>query len=162
MAKKSQSPEFDIEDLKVGDEPVSESVQELEEAAGISHSHRSEIDKIRSDISRLYKMVDNKGLEVGLPNIIIFDIGEISTSISGIRNLLASEGLKEKWNNEDNEIRKKLKSGNEIPAYFDKEMQVNELRSAIYKLDSFLYDLTNRLKRLQSRMQGKEIHDYED
>lgn len=153
MAKRKEfgkTPEFTSADLDSG--TVDREINEDTSAA---------IKDLKEEVLLIRKSINQKGLEVGLPSIILFDINAIAVSLSSMRNLLMSEQLKERWSSEDADIAKKLRIGNEIPAFFDKERQVNELRSSIYKLDSFLFDLVNRLNRLQMRLQGKEISDLE-
>ena len=150
-----KKPEFDAEDFAV------DAVVEVQKPDGMSKELLERFGKQDEVINELRQLIHNKGLDVGLPSVIVFDINQIAISLNSMRELLLNEALRQKWRDADNMITKTLNRGEPILAHHERMMQVIELREAIGKLDSFLFDLVNRLNRLQRRMIGKDMHDLE-
>ena len=150
----SEIIEFAKADLEISPKPAASNNYEVQELQNKMRYQEEQLNELR-------QVIHNKGLEVGLPNVIVFDINQIATTLNSMRDLLIGDSLRQKWRERDNEITKQLNRGEAILAHHERMMQVIELREAIGKLDSFLFDLVNRLHRLQTRMVGKDLHDLE-
>jgi len=135
-------PEFDLGDVKEPKPP-------------------SEIDKLKAEMQKIYQIIHNKGLEVGLPNVIVSDIAYIVAILDKMQNVWNDERSRQKEQEEDSEIEKKMNKGMEIIAYHDKTIQLLKMREQREKVNTFLWILKEKMTILQGRMIGKNIHDME-
>lgn len=120
----------------------------------------SDVKKMQHQIDELYQKVHEKGLEVGLSNVIVGDIAMIVGLLDRMSNIWADEKTLTKEKEDDERIQKLLRNGQEILACHESVIQSLKLRQEREKVSTFLWVLKEKLTMLQGRMIGKDIHEY--
>ena len=126
-------------------------------------------DKFRSDearelyakIEKLEKVMHDKGLEIGLPRVILNDISRLTNTMNRLSSLLDDEKFIEHEKHRDEEISKKYNRGDVHLAFHDKEMQLQEYKQSLLKIRTIIWQIMNDMTALQSRLIGKDIYQME-
>lgn len=139
---KKPVPEFSAEDLDID---------------SASKFRSDEARELRVEIDKIYQIMHDKGLAVGLPSIILYDINAIVSILDRMKNVWADEQLAIKESEADDNIVKKLNKGDEYMAYHERTMQVHRLREERIKMATFLSVLREKMKLLQDRLIGKDL-----
>src|SRR3990167_3755987 len=117
--------------------------------------------KLNERIDALYKLMHDKGLEAGLPKVLLNDISRLTGMLNRLSNVLDDEKFQEREKEKDTEISKKFNRGDVYLAFHDKEMQLQEYKQSLLKIKTIIWSIVNDLAALQSRLIGKDIYQLE-
>lgn len=135
-------PEFTAEDLSIDPE---------------SKFRHDEAQELRQEINKLYQILHQKGLEVGLPSQILSDITDILSNVQQMQSLLGSDIVRQKENEEEDAISKLFNRGDVEVAYMKQREVIHRYKKELIILSSWLYIIINNMRILQNRMIGKDL-----
>jgi len=117
--------------------------------------------KLNERIDALHKLMHDKGLEAGLPKVLLNDISRLTGMLNRLSNVLDDEKFQEREKERDMEISKKFNRGDVYIAFHDKEMQLQEYKQSLLKIKTIIWTIVNDMAALQSRLIGKDIYQLE-
>jgi len=139
---KDDKPMFTSEDL------------DLKPEAKFRHDEAVEL---KEEINRLWQVVHQKGLDVGLPRIILYDINAIMIAVNKMNSVWAGDDVRKKEREEDEDVTKLLNKGDEVLAFHRVREQVLQLREQRIRMSTFLSVLIDKFEVLSRRLQSDNI-----
>ena len=108
---------------------------------------------LNSQVDMLWQAVHQKGLEVGMPNIILNDMTEAMSIIDSAVGLWDDNKTMEQEALQDVQINKYRDTGDLITAESMRYSQVLRLRENRISVKTFIVSMREALRRIQKRMQ---------
>lgn len=151
--------ELTSDDLGMGDMPMAKhgfESKELDIGSEARFRH-DEAKELRQEINKLYQVLHQKGLSVGLPAIILGDINMTMTAIGKMNKVWASDDVRKKEKDEDESIMKIHNRGDETLAFYKTREQVLQLRESRIRMSTFLDVVIDKFELMSSRLRGKDM-----
>ena len=113
--------------------------------------------ELKAEMNRMWQVIHQKGLDVGLPRIILFDINAIMISVNKMNAVWAGDDVRKKEREEDEDITKLLNRGDEMLAFHRVREQVLQMREQRVRMSTFLSILIDKFEMLSNRLHGKDM-----